>query len=66
MITVSQLWQSKHSNDLVKIIDINNKIVAAQSLISGQALFFTVFDLEQSYRLVTTTPEPASARTRFI
>lgn len=61
MIAVGQVWQAKNSSEQIKIIDINNKIVVAKSLTSGQQFFFTEFSISETYRPITTTTDKSQA-----
>lgn len=59
MQKVVQVWQHKTSKHEIRVLNIANKIVAAELLPTKQPLFLTTMDLEQSYKMVglQTTPE---------
>lgn len=53
-----QVWQHKTNKQEIRVLDVVNKIVAAELLPTKQPLFLTTMDLEKSYKMVglqTTT-----------
>jgi hypothetical protein len=52
MQKVAQVWQHKTNKQEIRVLNIVNKIVAAEVLTTKQPLFLTTIDLEQSYKIV--------------
>ncbi|KAF0249667.1 MAG: hypothetical protein FD167_936 [bacterium] len=60
MQKVVQIWQHKTNNQEIRVLNIVNKIVAAEMLPTKQPIFLTTMDLEQSYKIVSLQALPES------
>ncbi|MFY9227621.1 MAG: hypothetical protein WAQ98_33420 [Blastocatellia bacterium] len=57
-VKVVQIWEHKTTKLQIRVLDISNKIVVAESLPNKAPIFLTSIDLEQNYKMIRIEDKP--------
>ena len=57
-VKVVQIWEHITTKLQIRVLDISNKIVVAETLPNNAPIFLTSIDLEQNYKMIRIENKP--------
>jgi hypothetical protein len=57
-VKVVQIWEHITTKLQIRVLDISNKIVVAETLPNKSPIFLTSIDLEQNYKMIRIENKP--------